>query len=108
VALVSVAYSAPALIRINAEDAVQAGAIVQALVGVFGGGDVSFDADLLQVEVRALGDPQADAVRAVGALEAWLAEAELESVFVEVTGRSYRIAPRSRAERSQNPLTGKE
>jgi len=91
---VAVAYSASALIRVEAQDAADASAIVRALVAVFGG-DVSLDADTFQVEVRPLGDSDTAVVRAVDALETWLANEGRDSVVIHVAGHRYRIEART-------------
>jgi hypothetical protein len=97
---VAVANSASALIRVEAQDAADASAIVRTLVAVFGG-DVSLDADTFQVEVRPLGDSDRAVARAVDALEAWLPNEGRESVLIHVAGHRYRIEARTRPSASE-------
>jgi hypothetical protein len=89
----SVVHASHALIRVEAHDTDHAAAIVQTLVGVFDGGDVSLDLDRLQVEVRPIGDADEAVVRAVDALQQWLAENGPDGLLVHVAGRRYRIEP---------------
>src|SRR5436190_18412075 len=102
----AVAHASDALIRIEAQDVDHAGALVQALVGRFDAEDVALDGERMIVEVRPRGDSEAAVVRALGAVEEWLAAAGPDSAVVHVLGRSYRMdAPaRSRAVVCGGPL----
>ena len=101
----SVAHSSPALIRIEAHDADRAASIVQTLVAVFDGSQVSLDADRLEVEVRPRGDSDLAVVRALDALEGWVAAEGLDPLLVHVFDLCYRIpgAPRGEHGAKERP-----
>src|SRR4051812_34377971 len=87
----AIAYASRPLIRIEAHDADHAGGLLQLLVSVFDAEDVSLDGDCFEVEIRPLGDPDAAVLRALDAVDRWLATDGLDSTVVHVLDRSYRI-----------------
>src|SRR5437867_1533803 len=87
----SVLHDSAALIRIEAYDTMHAGALVQALVGQFDAEEISLDAERLEVEIRPSGDSDAAVVRALEAVDGWLATDGLDATVVHVLGHSYRI-----------------
>ena len=87
----SVAHALPAPIRVEAVDGEHAGALVQALVGVFEAEDVALDADSLEVCLWTHGDSGGAVPRVLGAVEAWLAAEGLEATTIHLEGRSHRV-----------------
>ena len=104
----SVAHSSPALIRIEAHDADRAASIVQTLVAVFDGGEVALDGDRFEVEVRPRGDSDLAVVRALDALEGWVAAEGLDPLLVHVFDLCYRIPVPAQASTEPRNATGEK
>lgn len=79
------------VIRIEVPDAATGGALVRALVGVFDGEGLSLDADRLEVRVDRRGNHDDPLVQTLEAVEAWLADSNVEAARVHRGERSYVI-----------------
>jgi hypothetical protein len=90
----SAARLAPGAVRIGGVSAAHMGSLVQALVGVFDGEDISCEREPMEVVVQARGDSDKAVIAILDTVEEWLAAHGLPATMVHLNGHAYRVAAR--------------
>jgi hypothetical protein len=78
-------------IRVAVEDATCAPGLMRRLAGLFGRSAISFDLSRKEVRVKSEWESRG-VIRVVDAVEAWLAEDEVDSATLSIGDRSYMLA----------------